>query len=81
MFNKKKKRIEELETEINDLKILNSELMRKNENLAAKLSVEHIRSPYCGKCKNGIPYGPFEEYACLLECRCKDFERNSPSFS
>lgn len=38
MFNKKKKMIKNLKSEITNLKIFNLELMRKNENLKAELS-------------------------------------------
>ena len=78
MFNKKKKMIKKLESEITDLKILNSELMRKNENLKAELSGEHIGSHYCSVCEYGVA-DQFGVYVCSLECKCKDFVRNGSS--
>lgn len=78
MFNKKKKRIKELESENLKLRSYNMELERKNEKLKAELSGEHIGSHYCSVCEYGVA-DQFGVYVCSLECKCKDFVRNGSS--
>ena len=65
-----KAEIEELKRDYDDLKE-DYELQKK------KLSGERVCSVFCQTCKNGLKYKTWTGtyYDCLLNCRCKDFER------
>lgn len=67
-----KAEIEELKRDYDDLKE-DYELQKK------KLSGERVCSEFCERCKYGILHGynllGHRAYSCLLNCKCKDFER------
>lgn len=77
MFNRKKRKIEELEAlaknqqQIIENKDDTIELLRK------ELKGEHVCSTYCEHCVHGVSdtSNPFaRSFFCTLECKCKDFE-------
>lgn len=48
-------------------------LERELKHLEKKLKGDHVCGMHCGACNHGIANG--YGYSCLLECKCKDFER------
>ncbi len=76
-----KKKFNEMEREISDLKQKNSELNEKNQELKNQIKGGRVTGDWCNTCgnsfkiKNDTLYGAYYTYGCLLDVKCKNYER------
>lgn len=88
MFFKKKKEIERLSRELDDLRCAqnalqgeNDTLRRKNDTLQKDQKDDYVDPCFCAECTNGIVYRDFCGYTvgveCALSCKCKNFNHRA----
>lgn len=71
-------KIEKLVIENGDLKNELSVYKKRCKELEGRLSGDRVCGEYCDKCKNVVIAqfpGCFPTRSCILNCKCKDFER------
>lgn len=76
MFNRKKRKIEELEALAKSQQQIIENKQDTIELLRKKLKGEHVCDEYCGYCVHGILNTSntfIRSFSCVLECKCKDF--------
>lgn len=71
MLCKSKKRIEELEAEVSELRKIEECLRTENSELKRKLNGERIESAHCHNCSHAIR--TTFSTVCELNCKCKDY--------
>lgn len=71
MLFESKKRIEELETEISELRRIEERLRTENSKLKRQLDGERIESAHCRNCSHAIR--TTFSTVCELNCKCKDY--------
>lgn len=76
-----KKEFDEMKQEISDLKRENAELNEKNEELKNRIKGERMTGEWCNTCSNSFKIsnpsfcGTYYTYGCLLDVKCKNYER------